>query len=338
MHRVAHRDAVGVALVEPSRVERADQRARAEEGRLVALAFLLGERDDLDAERQAPPGAVQFANARHRNEDAEPAVVLAAVANRVVVRTGEQPLRTAVAAVVDADDVADRVDVNVVESAVLHPALQAVRARAVRRRQVGHGQLAALLVAGVALGGERLGPVPHEVAELGRDAELVGEPDLCDAMDVAQALGKLEVRMAFDAAREAVDDLRAREPRAARPAHREDEREAEFRVVVGVELRDARELLRAARAEPGLRLLAGRLGRQRPGERRLAREFGVGANERELCIAPGAGNDRCERVLELREARERPRGERALDDPRRVFVQAVERGERLGGRCGVEPV
>ena len=38
---------------------------------------------------------------------------------------------------------------------------------------------------------------------------------------------------------------RLRQPGAARPAHGEDEREAELRVVVGVELLDLRELFAA---------------------------------------------------------------------------------------------
>ena len=246
MHGVLHAHAVGIALRQPGGVELADDRARAEEGRLVALALLFGEADHLDAEGQAPPGAMQFAHAGHRHEDAESAVVLAAVAHRVVVRAGEQPaaaqrqadrtvtrtLRSApldrggpaaghghrvVDAPVHADHVADRVDVRIVEAALLHPLLKAARAGLVRLRQVGHGELAVLPVAGVALGGERFGPVPHQVAEFGRRAELVVQADLGDAMDVAQALGELEVRMAFQAPREGLDDLLPRQPRPRGP-------------------------------------------------------------------------------------------------------------------------
>jgi hypothetical protein len=57
LHGRAHRDAVGVLLVEPLGVEVADQRARAEEGGLVALAFFFGEADHLDVEGQAQPCA-----------------------------------------------------------------------------------------------------------------------------------------------------------------------------------------------------------------------------------------------------------------------------------------
>ena len=46
LHRLAHGDAVGVLLVQPLRVEVPDQRARSEEGGLVALAFLFGKAHD----------------------------------------------------------------------------------------------------------------------------------------------------------------------------------------------------------------------------------------------------------------------------------------------------
>ena len=206
----------------------AGQRARAEEHRLVALAFLFGEADHLEAERQPAALPVQFAHAGHRHEDAEPAVVFAAVAHRVVVAAGQQALGVRVAAVVDADDVADRVDLDLVEAAVgAHPVRQALRAGAVGIGQVGDGQLAALGIAGVAVGRQPLGPVPDQVAELGLLAELVVEPDLGDAVDVAQAFGQLEVRVVGQPALEGGDDLGLVQALAARAAHRQDEREAE---------------------------------------------------------------------------------------------------------------
>jgi hypothetical protein len=94
------------------------QRARAQEGGLVALAFLLGESHHLDAERQAAAGAVQLAHAGHGHQDAQPAVVLAAVAHGVVVAAGQQAPGGRVAAVVDADHVADGIDADLVETAV----------------------------------------------------------------------------------------------------------------------------------------------------------------------------------------------------------------------------
>jgi hypothetical protein len=90
LHGLAHGHAVGVLLIQPGRVEVADERARAEEGGLVALAFFFGKRHHLDAEGQALASAVQLAHAGHGHEDAQAPVVLAAVAHRVVVAAGHQ--------------------------------------------------------------------------------------------------------------------------------------------------------------------------------------------------------------------------------------------------------
>ena len=48
---LAHRDAVGVFLVQPGRVEVADQRAGAQEGGLVALTLFFGKTDHFKVER-----------------------------------------------------------------------------------------------------------------------------------------------------------------------------------------------------------------------------------------------------------------------------------------------
>jgi hypothetical protein len=53
------------------------------------------------------------------------------------------------------------------------------------------------------------GQSQHLVAQRGLDAELVVQPDLGDAVDVAQALGELEVRVAVQPPLEGRDDLGA---------------------------------------------------------------------------------------------------------------------------------
>ena len=335
-HRVAHRHAVGVALVQPCRIELPEQRARAEEGRLVALAFLFGEADDLEAVWQALASRVQLAHAGHRHKDAEPAVVLAAVAHGVVVRAGQQALRAAVGAVIDAHHIAHRIDGHLVEAAFAHPVRQALRAGAVGVGEVGDGELPGFRVAGVAVLRQRFGPVPHEVAERGRDAELVVQANLGDAVDVAQAFGELELGMALQPPLEGRDDLAAREARAALASHREDERPAEFRVVVGVEPLERRELLGRAVRQAGARLLLRRFGRQRAGDHRLAGQFRVRAHQGELAVALGVAHDVHERELQVREALERSRFQRGFDDPRRMFVQPVQPGAGVGRACRVE--
>ncbi|MNR63376.1 hypothetical protein D3C85_1856730 [compost metagenome] len=81
----------------------------------------------------------------------------------------------------------------------------------------------------------------------------------------------------LQASRKGGDDFLLVQPLAARPAHRQDEGKAEARVVVGVELLDARELLERALRESGPALFVRRLGREAARHHGLAREFGVGA-------------------------------------------------------------
>ena len=79
-----------------------------------------------------------------------------------------------------------------------------------------------------------------------------------------------------------VDDLLLWQTGAARPAHRQDEGEAELRVVVGVELLDLRKLGRGAVRQAGLVLLICGFGGQRVADHGLARKFGVGADQGQL--------------------------------------------------------
>ena len=201
--------------------------------------------------------------------------------------------------------------------------------------QVGDRELAALGVAGVAVTRELRGPVPAQVAQLGGHAEAVVEANLCDAMDVAQRLGKLHVGRVVEPAREGRDDLGLAEADAARAAHREDERKAEACVVRGVQRLDAREFLGRAGGQASLALLVGRLGRQRLRNHGLAGQFRVGANQRKLRIASGFAHHLDQRALEMRQAGKRGAGSGALRNPRRVLVDAFEQPRQFIAGCGV---
>ena len=214
--------------------------------------------------------------------------------------------------------------------------VQALRARAVRVGEVGHCQLAELGIAGVGVLRELLGPVPHQVAELRRMAELVVQANLGNAVDVAQALGELEVGRVVQPALEGGDDLGLAQPQAARAAHREDERKAELGVVVGVELLDARELLGRALGEAGLALLVRRLRRQRLADHGLAGELGVGADQPHLRLAAGLLHHPGQCQLQLHQAGERALCGGALGDPGRMLVSAVQEGDELLRRGGVD--
>src|SRR5258708_13652213 len=92
-HRLGEGHAVGVAPLQERPVEPSDQGATREEAGLEARALLVGEGGDLDRYREALLATGELADARDGHEDAEDAVVLAAVANRVEVRPEEQRLR-----------------------------------------------------------------------------------------------------------------------------------------------------------------------------------------------------------------------------------------------------
>ena len=208
-HRLLHRHTIGILLLQPRRVEVTRQRAAAQKSRLVALAFFFGKAHHLNAQRQALPGGVQLGHHGHGQQNAQPAVVFAAVAHGVVMAAGQQAFAGCVGPVVDAYHVAHRIQPHLVEAAFVHPRLQLFGHGAVRFCQVGHGQLTGFLEAGVAVHRQRFGPVPHPLPACRRDGELVIQPNFCDAVDVAQRLGKLEVGVAGQAALKRRNDLAA---------------------------------------------------------------------------------------------------------------------------------
>jgi hypothetical protein len=168
------------------------------------------------------------------------------------------------------------------------------RAGLVRFGEVGHGERPGFLEAGVAVHRQRFGPVPDPFTPRRRDAELVVQPDFGDAVDVAQALGQLEVRVPLQAALEGGDDLRSAQARHARPAHGQDERPAEPLVVAGIDLLDAGELFGRAVGQPGPPLFIGALGGQALADHGLAGQLGVGAQQCQLLGARRFPNGRCQ--------------------------------------------
>gem|GEM_PF-7004971 len=204
--------------------------------------------------------------------------------------------------------------------------------------QIGHRELAQRLVARIGVAGQCLHAVPGRLAERRLDAELVLQADLGDAMDVAQRFVELEVRQVAQPAGEGLDDGLLAQAVAARTPHGQDEGETEAAVVVGVELLDAVELLGRAGREPGLALFVRGFGGQRAGHHGLSGQFRVGADERQLRLARGLGHRSRQRMLELRQAAERPLAQRGLGDPGRVFVEAVEPGCGVLGWQAVEQI
>ena len=282
LHRLTHRNSVGIFLVQPFGIELANQRARAEEGRPVALAFFFCKADHFDVEGQAFALTLQFAHAGHGHKDAEPAVVFAAVAHGVVVGARQQGFCVGKLRLVAAHYIAHRVNAHLVKAAFTHAGADKCRAGAVRVGQVSYRELAFFQIAGVAVLGQLLMPVPDLIAQRGLYSELVVQANFHDAVDVAQAFLQLKIRMVLQPAREGGDDLLPAQAHAARAAHREDERKAEFCVVVGVELLQRGEFFGRAMGQTGLALLVGRFDAEACADHRLAGQFRVGLDELDL--------------------------------------------------------
>ena len=98
--------------------------------------------------------------------------------------------------VVAAHHVAHGVGIHLVKATLAHGLRDALGAGAVRVGQVSDGELAFVGIARVAEGAEFFLPVPQLVAQHRLVAELVVQPDLCNAVDVAQALLALKLRVA----------------------------------------------------------------------------------------------------------------------------------------------
>ncbi|MNQ45866.1 hypothetical protein D3C85_596620 [compost metagenome] len=227
---------------------------------------------------------------------------------------------------VAAHHVAHRVDFNLVEAAVAHPVRNALRAGAVRLGQIGDGKLALLGVAGVAMDAEAFLPVPDIVTQRQVHAEFIRYADLDDAVDVAQRFLAFDVGRVVEPAREFIDDLLAVQPRAARAAHGQDEGKAEARVVVGVQLLQARQFVGRAMREPRLVLFVGGFRGQAVLQHGAAGQFRVRADQCQLRLDIGLVQHLAHLVLQMRQGPERARRQRCPRDPRRMFVQAVKDG------------
>ena len=162
--------------------------------------------------------------------------------------------------------------------------------------QVGDRQLAALGKTGVAVLGQGLLPVPHLVAALGLEAELVRQSNFHDAVHIAQAFLELKVGVLLQAARHGGQDLGLAQPATPRAAHCHDKWPVKLGAVIGVELLDGGQLLGRAVGQAGFFLLVARLGRQLAGHQAFAREFGVGAQKRQLRLAARAVQHLCHGV------------------------------------------
>ena len=106
-HRRRQGDAVGVAALQQARIETPRDRAAAEEARGEAHALFFGECDDVEVERQPAAEPLQVLGHDQRDEDAEPAVIFAGIADRIVVRRQDQRRRVWIVGGIASNDVGE---------------------------------------------------------------------------------------------------------------------------------------------------------------------------------------------------------------------------------------
>ena len=99
------------------------------------------------------------------------------------------------------------------------------------------------------------------------------------------------------------------------------------------------ELLLAQPVEPGAGLLGGGIGGQLALARGLAGEIGMAVDQRALAFVAGVLHRVRHRLVQRRQARERPFGISFIGDPRRKLHHLADRGGEglvIGGVEGVE--
>ncbi len=154
-------------------------------------------------------------------------------------------------------------------------------------------------------------------AELKVAAELAVDAQFGDALDLAQAFGHFVAALLLHAPRKRGDDVLARQTVAVRALDGEDEGKAEFGVVVGVEALQRGEFLGAAQVQAGFGLFVARFRGQFAGDRRLAGQLGVGADQAELFVDGGGVDVRLQRLFQRGGAGEGPRRPGAFGYPGR---------------------
>ncbi len=125
-------------------------------------------------------------------------------------------------------------------------------------------------------------------------------------------------------------------PRGA--LHREDEGKAEAGAVGIVQRREAGKLLGRQAGKPRACLLAGGIVGEVAGNRRLAGEIGMGADEGELCIPRGAAKRCLEGGDDGFAVGEGAPALRGFGNPGRMLGHIAETGDEAGRRQGVDLV
>ena len=120
-HHLVQAAAIGVAPLQHPRIEPSGDRAAAEKARGKPHALFFRESDDVEMKRQFPAQLLQLLHQRQRDENPEPPVISAGVADGIVMRGNDDGARLAFLRRVAADHVTDGIDLRD-EPGLPHPA------------------------------------------------------------------------------------------------------------------------------------------------------------------------------------------------------------------------
>ncbi len=300
------------------------------------MAFFFCKGHHLQPKGQATSRAGQFAHASHGHQNAQAAIVFATVAHRVVVAAGEQGLGTRGCGQIAPNHIAHVVDVDLVKPAGLHAQLQGLGAALVGLGEVGDGEFAPFPVALVTESGQPLVPIPHFMAQLRVQAQLVVEANLNDAVNVANAFFEFEIGGVVQAPLEGFDDLFPAQTQAAWAANGQDERPAKLGVVGGIEGLNLGKLFGGAMGQARTALLVGGFGGEGFADHGLASQLRVSPNQVHFGLASGLVQDLNHGVLQAGCGGEGALAQGALGNPVGVFVKAAELRSGLGQWPGVD--
>ena len=202
-----------------------------------------------------------------------------------------------------------------------HPVRQLRGGLAVRRLHEVAGQVGLV----IAPGADGFRPGHDGIAQRRHQAQQIVDPQLGDAMNLAQAFGHFIGLLMLQAACEEVDDGAASQTVSVRALDRQDERKAELAVVLRIQLLEPCKFFGAAFGQAGARLLASRFRSDVAGNRCLAGQFRMGTDQRQLLLCRRIRHRILQRQLEGCQRRERPQSGSAFGNPRRMFVDASQR-------------
>ena len=230
----------------------------------------------------------QLLHAGNGHINAQPTIVFAAIAHRVVVAACEHILGPRVGSLgqwmVATHHVAHGIHPDLVKACRSHGPLDAVAASPVCLRQVSYRQLTIFFESRIAELGQVFLPVPHLLTPCGLNACFVVQPDFGNAVNVAQAFLQFKIGVTLQPSFKGLNDLLFVQSQAARSAHGQDKRPAKLGVVGLIQGLNFVKFFWRALCQTCLVLLVARFCCELLSHHGFAGQFGVRSNKRYLGI------------------------------------------------------